>query len=46
MRHEDVVKSIMLAQLARTFTVWHCNSFTALIEEIELWDWKVANKDF
>ena len=43
MRHEDVVKKIMLAQLARTLT---CNSVTDLIDEIELWDWNIANKDF
>ena len=46
MRHEDVVKKIMLAQLARTLAEWHCNSFTDLIDEMELWDWNVANKDF
>ena len=46
MRHEDVVKKSMLAQLARTLTEWHCNSFTDLIDEMELWDWNVANKDF
>ena len=47
MRHEDVVlKTIMLAQLARTLTEWHCNSFTDLIDKMELWDWDVANKDF
>ena len=45
MRHEDVVKKIMLAQLARTLTEWHCNSFIDLIDERELWDWNVANKD-
>ena len=38
-------KKIMLAQLARTLTEWHCNSFTDLIDEMELWDWNVANKD-
>ena len=37
---------IMLAQLARTLTEWHCNSFTGLIDEMELSDWNVANKDF
>jgi len=42
----DVVIEIMLAQLARTLTEWHCNSFTDLIDEMELWDWNVANKDF
>ena len=36
----------MLAQLARTLTEWHCNSYTDLIDEMELWDWNVANKDF
>jgi len=46
MRHEDVVKKNMLAQLARTLTEWHCNSFTDLIDEMELWDSNVANKDF
>jgi len=36
----------MLAQLARTLKEWHCNSFTDLIDEMELLDWNVANKDF
>jgi len=36
----------MLAQLARTLTEWHCNSFTDLIDEMELWNWNVAKKDF
>ena len=36
----------MLAQLARTLTEWRCNSFTDLIDEVELWDWNVANKNF
>ena len=36
----------MLAQLARTLTQWHCNSFTDLIDEMEQWDWNAANKDF
>jgi len=36
--HEVVVKRIMLAQLARTLTEWHCNSFTKLIDKMELWD--------
>ena len=43
MRHEDVVKTIMLAQLACTLTKWHCNSFTDLIDEM---DWNVVKKDF
>jgi len=46
MRHEDVVKKIMLAQLARTLTEWRCNSSADLIDEMEQWDWNVANKDF
>ena len=37
---------IMLAQLARTLTEWHCISFTDLIDKMELLDWNVANKDF
>jgi len=45
MRHEDVVKKNILAQLARTLTEWHCNTFTDLLDEIELWDWNVPNKD-
>ena len=36
----------MLAQLAHTLTEWHCNSFTDLIDEMELRDWNVANKAF
>jgi len=36
----------MLAQLAPTLTECHCNSLTGLIDEMELWDWNVANKDF
>ena len=36
----------MLAQLARTLTEWHCNSFTDLIDQMELWNWNIANKDF
>ena len=46
MRHEDVSKKIMLAQLARTLDEWHCVSFTDLIEEMDLWEWNDANKDF
>jgi len=30
----------------RTLTEWHCNSFTDLIDEMELWDWNAANKGF
>ena len=39
-------KNIILAQLARTLTEWHCNSFTDLIDEMGLWDWNIAHKDF
>ena len=46
MQHEDIEEKNMLAQLARTLTEWHCNSSTDLIDEMELWDWNVANKDF
>jgi len=46
MRHVDFVKQKMLSQLACTLTEWHCNSFTDLTDEMELWDWNVANKDF
>jgi len=46
MWHEDVVRKIVLAQLARTLTEWHCNSFTDSIDEMELWGWNVANQDF
>jgi len=46
MLHEDVVNAIMLAQLARTLEEWHCNSITDLIDEMGLWDWNVAYKDF
>jgi len=46
MRHEDVVKQHMLAQFPCILTEWYCNSFTDLIDEMELWDWNVANKDF
>ena len=38
MRHEDVVKKIMIAQLVHTLTEWLCNSFTDLIDEMELLD--------
>jgi len=36
----------MLAQLACILTQWHFISFTNLIDEMKLWDWDVANKDF
>ena len=38
MRHEDVVKQIVLAQLASTLIEWHGNSFTDLMDKMELWD--------
>jgi len=41
MQHEDVVKKIMLAQLARTLIEWHCHLFTDLIDEMELWEERV-----
>ena len=37
---------MMLAQSACTLEEWHSNSFTDLIDKMELWDWNVANKDF
>jgi len=36
----------VLAQLARTIKKWNCKLFTDFIDEMELWDWNVANKDF
>jgi len=39
-------KKHMLAQLACTLTEWQCNSFTGMIDKMELWDWNVATKDF
>ena len=38
MRHEDVVKTNTLPQLARTLTEWHYTSVTDLIDEMEMWD--------
>jgi len=38
MRQEDIFNKNMPAQLARTLTEWHCNSFTDLIDEMELWN--------
>ena len=46
MRHEDVSKIIMLAGLKRTLDEWFCNSFAELIEEMELWKWDDATRDF
>jgi len=45
MRHENVEKKITLAQLAHILREWHCNFFTDLIDEMELCDCNVANKD-
>ena len=36
MRHEDVVKKILLAGLNRTLDEWLCDSFAELIEEMEV----------
>jgi len=36
----------MIAQLERKLTEWHCNSYTDLNIEMELWDWNVTNKGF
>ena len=46
MRHEDVSK--MLAGLNRTLDEWVCDSFVQveLIEEMELWKWDDATRDF
>jgi len=47
MRHEDVSKKIMLADLNRTLDEWFCDSFVVkLIEEMELWKWDDATGDF
>jgi len=40
------LKKIVLTQSARPLKEWHCNSCTDLIDEMELWDWNVENKDF
>ena len=44
--NEDVSKKIMLAGLNRTFDEWLCDSFVELIEEMELWKWDDATRDF
>jgi len=46
MRHEDVSKNIMLAGLNRTLDECLCDSFVELIEEMELWKWDDATRDF
>ena len=46
MRHEDVFKKIMLTGLNRTLDEWLCDSFVELIEEMELWKWDDATRDF
>ena len=46
MRHDDVVRKIMLAQLARILEKWLCNSVTELIEETELWSGTLRSKFF
>jgi len=46
MRHEDVSRTIILAGLNHTFNEWLCNSFVELIQEMELWKWDDATRDF
>jgi len=46
MRHKDVSKKIMLVGLNRTLDEWLCDSFVVLIEEMELWKWDDATRDF
>ena len=46
MRHEDVVKKILLVGLNRTLNEWSCESFAEPIEEMELWKWDDATGDF
>jgi len=45
-RHEDVVKTSLLAGLNRNLDEWLCDSFAELIEEMELWKWDDATGDF
>jgi len=46
MRYEDVSRTIMLAGLNRTLDEWLCDPFVELIEEMELWKWDDATRDF
>jgi len=46
MRHEDVVKKILLAGLNNTSDKWLCDSFAELIEKMEMWPWDYATGDF
>jgi len=46
MRHEDVSKKIMLAGSNRTLDAWLCDYFAELIQEMELWKWVDATRDF
>jgi len=46
MRHEDVVKKILLAGLNHTLDEWLCDSLAELIEEMELWKCDDATGDF
>jgi len=46
MRHEDVVKNILLAGFNHTLDKWLCDSFAELIEEMEMWKWDDATGDF
>jgi len=45
MRHEDVVKKILLAGLNRTLDEWLCDSFAEVLEEMELWKWGDTTRD-
>jgi len=36
-RHEGVLKELLLAGLKHTLDEWPCDSFAELIEEMELW---------
>jgi len=48
MRHEDVVKTVMLAQLARKLTEWQCKTFhlkkLALVLVSEKMSWATATQ--
>ena len=46
MRHEDMSNKIMLAGLNRTLDEWLCDSSVELIDEMELWKWDDASRDF
>ena len=46
MRHEDVVRKILLSGFDCTLDAWLCDSFAELIKEMELWKWADATGDF